>query len=84
MNINAPTVSAVLRRAGMLPTSSTRKGIHVSSNGPEEVMVIADCENAQQAADLYTRAMETVKSAGYPVRIPVGEASTFYVAGRPN
>ena len=84
MNINAPTVSAVLRRAGLLPTSSTREGIHVSSNGPEEVMVIADCENAQTASDLYDKAMQTVKSAGYPVRIPTGEIATFYVAGRPN
>lgn len=68
----------------MLPTSSTREGIHVSSSGPEEVMVIADCQNAQTAADLCARAIETVKSAGYPVRIPSGEVSTFYVAGRPN
>ncbi len=56
----------------------------MSSNGPEEVMVIADCENAQTATDLYSKAMATVKAAGYPVRIPTGEVSTFYVAGRPN
>ncbi len=83
MNISAPTVSAILRRGGLLPSSSTREGIHVSSNGPEEVMVIADCESARTASDLYAKALATVKGAGYPVRVPADETSTFYVAARP-
>lgn len=82
MTLNAPTVSAVLRRAGLLPTSSTRDGIHVSSNGPDEVMVIADLPTAQLALDLYDLALKTVKDAGYQVRVPGNETATFYVAAR--
>jgi|NGEPerStandDraft_6_1074524.scaffolds.fasta_scaffold241516_2 hypothetical protein len=82
VTLTAPTVSAVLRRAGLLPTSTTRDGIHVSSNGPDEVMVIADLPTAQLAADLYALALKTVKAAGYPVRTPGNETDTFYVAAR--
>jgi hypothetical protein len=82
VTLNAPTVSAVLRRAGLLPTSSTREGIHVSSNGPDEVMVIADLPTAQLALDLYDVALKTMKDAGYQVRVPGNETATFYVAAR--
>jgi hypothetical protein len=82
VTLSAPTVSACLRRAGLLPTSSTREGIHVSPNGPDEVMVFADVQTAQSAVDLYTLALNTVRAAGYQVRVPGDEQDTFYVAAR--
>jgi hypothetical protein len=82
VTLTAPTVSAVLRRAGLLPASSTREGIHVTSNGPDEVVVMADCESGGLASDLFDQALKTVRAAGYRVRVPADESVTFYVTGR--
>jgi hypothetical protein len=83
VTLSAPTVSAVLRRSGLLPASSTREGIHVTPNGPDEVAVIADCESSLLANDLSAQALKSVRAAGYRVRVPADENLTFYVTGRP-
>jgi hypothetical protein len=83
VTLSAPTVSACLRRAGLLPTASTRQGIHVSPNGPDEVMVYTDGKTSQSVTDLHARALKTVRAAGYRVRVPGNEPDTFYVAARP-
>jgi hypothetical protein len=82
VTLSAPTVSACLRRAGLLPASSTREGIHVSPNGPDEVMVFADIPTPQSGSNLFELALKTVKAAGYQVRVPGNEPDTFYVAAR--
>ncbi len=82
VTLSAPTVSACLRRAGLLPASSTREGIHVSPNGPDEVMVFADVQSPPNGSDLFALALKTVKAAGYVVRVPGDEQDTFYVAAR--
>ena len=83
MTLSAPTVSAVLRRAGLTPAASTRDGLHVSSNGPDEVLVIADLPTAQLASDLLTLALNTMRAAGYQVRVPTDQGASFYVTARP-
>ena len=82
MSLSAPTVSAVLRRAGLTPAASTRDGLHVSSNGPDEVLVIADLPTAQQSAALLETALNTMRNAGYQVRVPSDEGASFYVTAR--
>ena len=83
MTLSAPTVSAVLRRAGLVPASVTREGIHVVANGPDEVAVETDGGGDDSGRDLHDKALNAVKAAGYPVRIPADQPAIFYVTRRP-
>jgi hypothetical protein len=83
VTLSAPTVAAVLRRAGLVPASITREGIHVTANGPDEVAVETDQGAAGSGEALHDKALNAVRAAGYPVRIPSGETSIFYVTRRP-
>ena len=83
MTLSAPTVAAVLRRAGLVPASITREGIHVVANGPDEVAVETDNGNNEAGAQLHAKALAAVRAGGYPVRIPDASAPIFYVTRRP-
>ena len=76
-------MAAVLRRAGLVPASITREGIHVTANGPDEVAVETDLGADESGAELHARARKAVRAAGYPVRVPNAEAPIFYVTRRP-
>jgi hypothetical protein len=77
------TVSAVLRRGGLVPAARTREGIHVAASGPDEAVVETDGETVQIVSDLIDKALSTVRGAGYPVRVSQAEEATFYVTRRP-
>jgi hypothetical protein len=83
VTLSAPTVAAVLRRAGLAPVASTRPGIHVTANGPDEVAVETDGGAAVETAELHARARKAVRAAGYPVRVPSADSAIFYVTRRP-
>lgn len=83
MALSAPTVAAVLRRAGLSPASVTRLGIHVTANGPDEVAVETDLSADDSGAELHARARQAVRAAGYPIRVPNPTMPIFYVTRRP-
>ena len=83
MTLSAPTVAAVLRRAGLVPASITRDGIHVTANGPDEVAVETDRGADDAGMELHAKALKAVRAAGYPIRVPNGETAIFYVTRRP-